>query len=403
MSQEQNVDTQVDEELDQNTDTGENSENLDTSDKDSEQNSESGTNTQADENNSENTSTDTESDENEGSENDDLTEEQINSMSDDEFVEYMNSGKLPTDLSSRTSKKDEPKEEEEEKPTPNKAKVVSKPAKEESKEEPKTQSTAINYEEAYKRIFSPFKANGKEITPRTVDDVISLMQMGANYTKKMQVMAPMRKIVESLNAAKITEDDLNFLIDLHKGDKEAIKQLLKKNEIETLDLDLDEIKYKPNKKNIASDEDVAFSETISEISDSLPQIQEILNSKWDAESKKLLLSDPRAMVALHEEIQMGRFDKVQQRLELEKTFGRYKGVPDVQAYIDLVNRMVQEEQPKVQPETKNTSKPNKPVPDKRKAAPTRGTPQKGSSTFTAKDLFSMSDEEFERLSIKDIV
>ena len=229
------------------------------------------------------------------------------------------------------------------------------------------------------------------------------MQMGANYTKKMQVMAPMRKIVESLNAAKISEDDLNFLIDIHKGDKEAIKQLLKKNEIDTIDLDLDEIKYKPNKKNIASDEDVAFSETISDISESIPQIQEILNNKWDAESKKLLLSDPRAMRALHEEIQMGRFEKVQQRLEVEKTFGRYKDVPDVQAYIDLVNRMVADEQANVQANTKATTKPNKSVPDKRKAAPTRGTPQKGSSTLTAKDLFSMSDEEFNRLSIKDLI
>lgn len=399
MSQEQEVNSQVDEELENHTDTDNSSTEIDSN---SEPNSETGTNTQAEENDSENAATSIESDENEGSEQDDLTDDQINSMSDDEFVEYMNSGKLPDDLASRMPKAED-KSEEEEKPTPDKAKVVRKAEKEEPKAEPKTQSTGIDYEQVYKRIFSPFKANGKEITPRTVDDVISLMQMGANYTKKMQVMAPMRKIVESLNAAKISEDDLNFLIDLHKGDKEAIKQLLKKNEIETLDLDLDEIKYKPNKKNIASDEDVAFSETISEISDSLPQIQEILNSKWDAESKKLLLNDPRAMVALHEEIQMGRFDKVQQRLELEKTFGRYKGVPDVQAYIDLVNRMVAEEQSNVQTSTKNTSKPNKSVPDKRKAAPTRGTPQKSSSSLTAKDLFSMSDEEFNRLSIKDIV
>ena len=399
MSQEQEVNSQVDEELENHTDTDNSPNEIDSN---SEPNSETGTNTQAEENNSENTDTSIESDENEGSEQDDLTDDQINTMSDEEFVEYMNSGKLPDDLAFRMPKAED-KPEEEEKPTPDKAKVVKKPEKEEPKSEPKTQSTGIDYEQIYKRIFSPFKANGKEITPRTVDDVISLMQMGANYTKKMQVMAPMRKIVESLNAAKISEDDLNFLIDLHKGDKEAIKQLLKKNEIETLDLDLDEIKYKPNKKNIASDEDVAFAETISEINDSLPQIQEILNSKWDAESKKLLLNDPRAMVALHEEIQMGRFDKVQQRLELEKTFGRYKGVPDVQAYIDLVNRMVQEEQSNVQTSTKNTSKPNKSVHDKRKAAPTRGTPQKSSSSLTAKDLFSMSDEEFNRLSIKDIV
>ena len=403
MSQEQSVNTQVEEALDQNTDTTDNSENTPNTSEENLQNSES--DIEGHENDFDENSTDTEGTDSENKD-DEPTTDQLNSLSDEEFVEYMNSGKLPSDIASRVvPDKKEPEDTDNEKPTPSQAKIVSKPDKQETKpiEQPKTTEKAtINYEDAYKRIFAPFKANGKEITPRTVDDVISLMQMGANYTKKMQVMAPMRKVVESLNAAKISEDDLNFLIDLHKGDKEAIKQLLKKNEIDTVDLDLDEIKYKPNKKNIASDEDVAFAETISDINDSLPQIQEILNSKWDAESKKLLLNDPRAMRALHEEIQMGRFETVQQRLELEKTFGRYKGVPDVQAYIDLVNRMVTEEQSKVQPETKETTKPTKAVPDKRKAAPTRGT-QKSSSTLTAKDLFSMSDEEFNRLSIKDIV
>ena len=340
--------------------------------------------------------------ENEG--NKEPTPEELDALSDDEFVEYMNSGKLPDKKPEKQEKKEEPKEEK--KATPDQAKVLSKPDKEtpNKTQEPSEQEqpSNINYEDAYKRIFAPFRANGKEITPRTVEDVISLMQMGANYTKKMQAMAPMRKIVESLSKAKVSEEDLNFLIDLHKGDKEAIKQLLKKNEIDVVDLDLDEIKYKPNNENIASDEDVNFAETISDINDSLPKIQEILNSKWDAESKKLLLSDPRAMRALHEEIQMGRFDKVQDRLEVEKTFGRYKDVPDVQAYIDLVNRMVAEEQATQSKVQKEQSKPTKPVPDKRKAAPTRGQ-TKGSSTLTAKDLFSMSDEEFERLSIKDLV
>lgn len=375
MSEEQNVDTQV-EEQNLNTDT-----DIDDSQEVDEPQ----------------TKVDEPTDENSNEDSNEPSEEELDALSDDEFVEYMNSGKMPVKA------KEEPKQE---KPTEEKAKIVSKPEKKASKEEPESKAsepTNINYEEVYKQIFSPFRANGKEITPRNVEDVISLMQMGANYTKKMQAMAPMRKIFESINAANISEDDLTFLIDLHKGNKEAIKQLLKKNEIDTLDLDLDEINYTPNKQNIVSDGDVNFSETLSEINDSLPQIQDILNNKWDVESKKFLLNDPKMMVALHEEIQMGRFEKVQERLELEKTFGRYKGVPDVQAYIDLVNRMVQEEQSKQPKKTEsNTPKPNKNVPDKRKAAPTRGT-NKSSSTLTAKDLFSMSDEEFERLSIKDIV
>ena len=332
----------------------------------------------------------------EDSDDNEPTSEQLDAMSDEEFIAYMNSGKLP----SKSESVKQPVEEE--KPTTDKAKVISKPTKTESASK-QVDDTTVNYEEAYKRIFSPFKANGKEIRPKTPEDVISLMQMGANYTKKMQAMAPMRKIVESLSNAGIKEEDLNFLIDLHKGDKDAIKQLLKKNEIDTLDLDLDNVNYTP-KNNIASDDDVKFSETLADIDDSIPKINEILNTKWDKESKQALLKDPKLLRALHEEIQMGRFDTVQSRLEQEKTFGRYKDVSDLYAYIDLVTRMVNNEKAKAAKSNKATTlKSTKSASDKRKAAPTRTSTSKESSNLTVKDLFSMSEEEFNRLSEKDLV
>ena len=220
------------------------------------------------------------------------TEEELGNMSDEEFLEYVNSGKMPQRKEQEPA--EAPKEPSQEK--------VQKPVQ--NAEQPQ-----INYEEVVKQIFAPFKANGKEIAPRTVEDVVQLMQMGANYTKKMQSIAPMRKAVESLSNAGIdSEEKLSYLIDLYKGDKEAIKQLLKNNQIDAMDLDLDEVNYNPNKQNIASDADVKFAETLSNINESLPQIQNIMDKQWDAESKRILLSDPRALQALHEEIQMGRFD-----------------------------------------------------------------------------------------------
>ena len=314
------------------------------------------------------------------------TEEELGNMSDEEFLEYVNSGKMPQ------RKEQEPVEAPKE---PSQEKVQ-KPVQ-------KAEQPQINYEEVVKQIFSPFKANGKEIAPRTVEDVVQLMQMGANYTKKMQSIAPMRKAVESLSNAGIdSEEKLSYLIDLYKGDKEAIKQLLKNNQIDAMDLDLDEINYNPNKQNIASDADVKFAETLSNINESLPQIQNIIDKQWDAESKKILLSDPRALQALHEEIQMGRFEPVQKQLEVERTFGRYQGVPDIQAYIDILNRMSAQEQYQQQMQEQQ-KKPSKNVPDKRKAAPTRAKAKSGGTSLTPKDLFSMSDEEFEKLSIKDLV
>ena len=340
---------------------------------------------------------------------DSVSKEQLDALNDDEFTEYLNTGKLPNHIKTNSNKNIK----EDIKDTTVNTEPITNSVKQEQVEEQKQEDTkeetatdTIDYKAVYDSIFKPFKANGKTIAPRNAEDVISLMQMGANYTKKMQLMAPMKRAVESLNKAGINEEELNFLIDIHNGDKEAIKNLLKKNEIDPIDLDMEDTKYIP-KNNIASDADVEFSETLMDVESSLPKIQEILNKTWDSRSKQLVLKDPQLMRALHQEIEMGRFDEVQQRLEIEKTFGRYKGVSDIEAYIDLVTKMVNEKARTPVTETKHVDKQpettTKSIPDKTKAAPVRSKPKNQGSTLTAKDLFSMSEEEFNKLSINDLI
>ena len=333
---------------------------------------------------------------------DKLTKEQLDAMSDEEFTRFMEEGKLPEP----TKGEQKPLVKVISKPEP-KAKTDKEPTKPEDEDVKETPSKDIDYEAVYKDIFKPFKANGKDITPRTVEDVIQLMQMGANYTKKMQLMAPLKKAAESLSRADIKEDDLNFLIDVHKGDKEAIKKLLTKHNVDPMELDLDSTNYVP-KNNIVSDEDVEYSNILDDIRDSLPKIQEIMTSTWDTKSKEALLKDPNLMRALHEEIAMGRFDNVQAQLEIEKTFGRYKGKSDVEAYIDLVTKLAAKEQSNHQPDgtnkpTPKADVPTKPIPDKTKAAPIRTKATNQGSTLTAKDIFSMSEDQFAKLSIRDLV
>ena len=329
-----------------------------------------------------------------------VTKEQLDAMSDEEFTKFMEEGTLP-----------ELKKDETTKP---KVKVVSKSETKTEQEstnskddKDNTPPEAVDYESVYKNIFKPFKANGKEITPKTVEDVIQLMQMGANYTKKMQLMAPLKKAAESLSRADIKEDDLNFLIDVHKGDKEAIKKLLTKHNVDPMELDLDSTNYVP-KNNIVSDEDVEYSNILDDIRDSLPKIQKIMTSTWDTKSKEALLKDPNLMRALHEEIAMGRFDNVQAQLEIEKTFGRYKGKSDVEAYIDLVTKLAAKENEANQNDNTNkvqkSDTPTKPIPDKTKAAPIKGKiAANQGSTLTAKDIFSMSEDQFAKLSMRDLV
>lgn len=333
---------------------------------------------------------------------DKLTKEQLDAMSDEEFTRFMEEGKLPEP----TKSEQKPLVKVISKPEP-KTKADKESTKPEDEDVKETPSKDIDYEAVYKDIFKPFKANGKDITPRTVEDVVQLMQMGANYTKKMQLMAPLKKAAESLSRADIKEDDLNFLIDVHKGDKEAIKKLLTKHNVDPMDLDLESTNYVP-KNNIVSDEDVEYSNILDDIHDSLPKIQEIMTNTWDAKSKEALLKDPNLMRALHEEIAMGRFDGVQAQLEIEKTFGRYKGKSDVEAYIDLVTKLAAKEQSNNQPNgtnkpTPKVDAPTKPIPDKTKAAPIRTKATNQGSTLTAKDIFSMSEDQFAKLSIRDLV
>ena len=386
--EDKDVDTLNNEELDQNTDTNVDTDNTDTGtdDLDSVDDSEVESDIDSEDNDS------------------DESQNKLSDMSDEEFLALMDSkGTITATNSDKKTKTDTnvPKDTNK-----RKSDAVDDKLKDQNtdKEPTKVDNQEVDYKSIYEQVFKPFKANGKEITPKSVEDIISLMQMGANYTKKMQLMAPMKKVVQSLDNAKIDEQELNFLIDVSKGDKEAIKQLLIKHKIDPLEIDLDgDNTYSP-KNNIASDEDVEFNDTLMDIHDSLPKIQEILNNTWDDNSKKAILKDPRLMRALHEEVQMGRFDEVQKRLEAEKTFGRYKGVSDVNAYIDLVSKMEQERmKTKIQPETPIRTESTKKIPDKSKAAPTKGKTSKSSSSLTAKDLLSMSDDEFNKLSERDLV
>ena len=390
--EDKDVDTLSNEELDQNTDTNVDTDNTDTGtdDLDSVDDSEVESDIDSDTNSEDNDS--------------DESQNNLSDMSDEEFLALMNSkGTITATNSDKKTKTDTnvPKDTNK-----RKSDAVDDKLKDQNtdKEPTKVDNQEVDYKSIYEQVFKPFKANGKEITPKSVEDIISLMQMGANYTKKMQLMAPMKKVVQSLDNAKIDEQELNFLIDVSKGDKEAIKQLLIKHKIDPLEIDLDgDNTYSP-RNNIASDEDVEFNDTLMDIHDSLPRIQEILNNTWDDNSKKAILKDPRLMRALHEEVQMGRFDEVQKRLEAEKTFGRYKGVSDVDAYIDLVSKMEQERmKTKTQPETPTKTESTKKIPDKSKAAPTKGKTSKSSSSLTAKDLLSMSDDEFNKLSERDLV
>ena len=96
---------------------------------------------------------------------------------------------------------EEPVEETEESEETNEE--VPESGSEEQKEESNEtveaeQAPAVDYKKFYEAMMSPIKANGKTFQPRTPDEDIRMMQMGANYTQKMQGIAPYLKKIQML-------------------------------------------------------------------------------------------------------------------------------------------------------------------------------------------------------------
>ena len=82
-----------------------------------------------------------------------------------------------------------------------------------------------NYEEFYKTVMAPFKANGRMVQLNNAQEVISLMQKGTDYTRKTQDLARYKKPLLMLEKAKLLdEDNVSFYIDLMNGNQTHLLQ-----------------------------------------------------------------------------------------------------------------------------------------------------------------------------------
>ena len=196
-------------------------------------------------------------------------------------------------------------------------------------------STDTIYKEAYEKIFAPFKANGHEIKADNPDDVIRLMQMGANYNQKMQALKPSLKTLKMLERHNmLDESKLALLIEAGNGDKNAIQQLLKDNQVDPMDLDTnDELDYKPKVEPV-SDREYDLSEVMDSIKDS-PHYEKtlrIVTKQWDADSKQIVVNEPHLLRTINQHIDSGIYDIVQAEMVKQRALGRLDGVSDIVAY-----------------------------------------------------------------------
>ena len=272
-------------------------------------------------------------------------------------------------------------------------------------DDPETADDAdIDYKQAYADLMAPFKANGAEITVKGIEDQRRLMKMGANYEAKMNGIKPVRVLQKTLEEAsiinsdgKIDQDRLNHLLDLDRGDPEAVKALMKRIEMDPMDVDLDEVNYTPQ-NHVADEGQIEFDEVIKELegSESFGSTADVITNQWDKQSRDFFFENPGAMRDLNADIADGVFENINNIVQSEKVQGRLKGMSDIQAYISVVRSIdEQNAQPDDSPEQRGQVRKADKSSAKRKAASI--SKSRGKSKPAVINPLQMSDEEFEKL------
>lgn len=200
---------------------------------------------------------------------------------------------------------------------------------------PEEKQVAIDYQAEYNRLLKPFKANGREIRINSVDDAISLMQMGANYNKKMAGLKPNLKLMKLLeNNGLLNEDKISYLIELEKKNPEAINKLVKDSGIDPMDLNTDKAgEYKP-KIHTVDDREMELDTVLDEIQDTptYNRTLSIVSKEWDGASKQVIAGNPQLLKVINDHVDRGIYDLIVKEVESERVFGRLNGLSDIEAY-----------------------------------------------------------------------
>ena len=364
---------------------------------------------------------------------DDLVEENsLLEMSDEEIMNLD-----PTTLAAASQEEDQEEEEEEEPAGESEPEGDDEPAGEEvtpegedepakvedaGKDSPASEKKAeeeaepaskeeTDYKAEYQKILAPFSANGKQMQVESAEEAITLMQMGANYNKKMAALKPNLKLLKLLeNNGLLSEEKLSFLIDLDKKNPDAITKLVKDSGLDPLEMDVSKSDYKPNTYTV-HDREVELDSVLSDIQDTptYSKTISVVGTKWDGESKKIIVENPQLIKVINDHMANGVFDLISNEVDRQRALNRLNGVSDIEAY-----RLVGEEmhnrgalKPASQPAQKAPGTVREPVPAKPKvenqdtrskklaaSTPKAAAPVKNDLDFNP---LALSDEDFAKI------
>jgi hypothetical protein len=248
------------------------------------------------------------------------------------------------------------------------------------------------------------------------------MQMGVDYSRKMEAMKPYQKVLKTLERNDLLDiEKVNFMIDLDKKDPEAIKKFLKDSNIDPMDIDLeDNTGYQPTDHS-PSDKELAVDSVIDGIrgTASFDTTVKVITEDWDTASRQLLLDEPDVIRIINDHVEAGIYDQITERLQDERVFGKHAGLSDLVAYKAVGDAMFDEgafgdpgtptpptpTPPAAAPQDEQDPKgSDESETAKRKARRKAASPTKGSAATKKKgpDFSKMSDEQIESFDIDSL-
>lgn len=273
-------------------------------------------------------------------------------------------------------------------------------------DEPAKVPTPDDHKAFYERILGqPIKANGKDIQLRSPEEAERLIQMGLNYTKKMQAWQPRMRVVTMLeNNGLLDEAKLSHLIDVSKGDPLAIQKLLTDSKFDPMTVDADKAaSYKPGNHQV-SDTEMAFNAALDDLESTTTGVELITEvaKQWDEQSRQAVYQDPSILRVINEQKGLGLYARITTEMDRLKTLGHLQGVPFLQAYKavgDMLNdqgRLAPEpqKQPDPTPVETRVATPAPKVTNNEKAAaasPTKATP---ATAKTEQNFLDLPDDKF---------
>jgi hypothetical protein len=171
-----------------------------------------------------------------------------------------------------------------------------------------------------------FRANNKDYefsSDEIVEQFPKIFGQAMDYTKKMQAIKPWRKTIDAIEGAELNHEDISLMIDVLKGDKDAITEVLKRTGTDTLELDTEADSTYTTKDYGRDDSALAIKDVIDDISQDVEYAttHNILSKEWDERSWATMSKSPDMIKQLHTDVKSGMFKTLQPLAEKLKVYG----------------------------------------------------------------------------------